>query len=139
MIDAIVAGRMFATATQRTGANGKRYVTAKVTASASDGESLFVNAIAFADAPCEALLALDAGDSVALAGPMTAKAYTSKSGEPRPSLDMQVQQVLTAYHVTRKRKAFAPGSGDDGKQAESRTAPASTPGGGAFDDFGDDL
>jgi len=54
VIDALIAGRLYGTASVR---------TAKVT-----GESLFVNVIAFAASAVEALLALTDGDSVALSG-----------------------------------------------------------------------
>lgn len=83
---------------------------ASLIASAGDGESLFVNVIAFDAAAVAALLALAAGDSVAVAGTATPRAYI-KEGEPRASLDVTAQQVLTAYHVTRKRQAGASAQG----------------------------
>ena len=46
-------------------------------------------------------------DALALAGTATPRAYI-KDGEPRASLDVTAQQVLTAYHVTRKRNAIQP-------------------------------
>lgn len=75
-------------------------------AAAGDCESLFVNVIAFDSAPVAALLALGDGDSVALAGSLTPKAWTDRDGNTRPSLDMVAHQVLTAYHVGKKRKAM---------------------------------
>ena len=105
MIDALIAGKLHTRPEQRTGKNGHPFATAKVRAAGGDGESLFVNVIAFDDAAVAALLALDAGDSVALAGSVTPKAWTDRDGQPRPALDMVAHQVLTAYHVTRKRRA----------------------------------
>ncbi|MGB6488764.1 MAG: hypothetical protein WBE91_17930, partial [Steroidobacteraceae bacterium] len=52
-----------------------------------------------------ALLALQDGDSGALAGELTPKVYTPQSGEPRPSLDLLAHAVLTEYHIARKRNA----------------------------------
>lgn len=106
MIDALIAGRLHHAAQSRTSSAGKRFATATVRAALRDGASVFVSIIAFDEAPVAALLALAAGDSVALAGELTPKVYTPKDGgEPRPSLDLLAHQVLTEYHVTRKRKA----------------------------------
>ena len=107
MIDCLIQGKLFAAPQQRTGKTGKPFATAKVIAAAGDGESLFVNVIAFDAAVVSSLLALDAGDALALAGTATPRAYI-KDGEPRASLDVTAQQVLTAYHVTRKRNAIQP-------------------------------
>jgi single-stranded DNA-binding protein len=109
MIDALISGRMFAAAAERTSANGKPYVTAKVTAAVGSGESLFVNVIAFSESARTSLLALDAGDSVAPSGTLTPKAWIDRDGDARPALDMTAHTVSTAYHVTRKRKAMQPG------------------------------
>jgi single-stranded DNA-binding protein len=109
MIDGLIAGRLYGTAQRRTGQNGKTFVTAKVRAASSDGESLFVNVITFSESAGAALLGLDDGDSVALAGTLTPKVWTDKHGEARPALDMVAHGVLTAYHVRRKRKAVQPG------------------------------
>jgi single-stranded DNA-binding protein len=64
-----------------------------------------VNVIAFNDGACAALLALDDGEPVALSGSLTPKVWTDKEGQPRAALDMVAHQVLTTYHVTRKRAA----------------------------------
>ena len=106
MIDGLIAGKLQGRPTERTGRAGKPFATAKVRAAGADGESLFVNVIAFDAAPCAALLALDDGDSVTLAGALTPKAWTDREGQARPALDMVAAQVLTAYHVKRKRSAM---------------------------------
>ena len=105
MIDAIIQGRLRGVATAKT---GKPFAVAKVRITTGDGESLFVSAIAFDAAPCAALLALGEGDAVSMAGTLTPKIWTDKSGVAHPALDIVAQQVLTTYHVTRKRKAVAP-------------------------------
>ena len=52
------------------------------------------------------VLALVAGDSLAVAGSITPKVWTDREGQHRPALDMVVSRVLTAYHVTHKRRAM---------------------------------
>lgn len=113
MIDALIAGKLHAKPESRTGKSGKPFVTAKVRAAAGDGESLFTNVICFDEHACAALLALDAGDSIALSGTLTPKVWTDREGNARPALDLVAHAVLTPYHVTRKRNAV---------QAESREA-----------------
>ncbi|VVD94807.1 single-stranded DNA-binding protein [Pandoraea soli] len=116
MIDGLIGGKIYGTPAERKGQGGTAYATAKVLAAGGDGESLFVNVIAFADDARAALLALDDGDSVALSGALTPKVWTDKNGETRPALDMVAHAVLTAYHVKCKRQAVqreaAPTSGD---------------------------
>jgi single-stranded DNA-binding protein len=104
-IDALISGRVHRAPQSRTGQGGKRFATATVRASTRDGNSVFVNVIAFDESAVTALLALQDGDSVALAGELAPKVYTPQGGEPRPSLDLCVHAVLTEYHVARKRKA----------------------------------
>lgn len=103
MIDGLIGGRLYGAAQERTGQGGRAFVTAKVRVAAGD-ETLFVNVIAFADDVRAALLALDDGDSVALSGSLTPKVWTDKHGEARPALDMVAHQLLTAYHIRRKRQ-----------------------------------
>ena len=62
-------------------------------------------------APCLALDhgALLAGDGDASRStPVAELEIELKDGEPRASMDVTAQQVLTAYHVTRKRNAIQP-------------------------------
>lgn len=107
-IDALIQGHVHRTPQARTSANGRRFATANVRTATRDGAAVFVSVIAFSDSAVTALLALEDGDSVALAGELTPKVYTPRDGgEPRPSLDLVAHRVLTEYHVTRKRKAMA--------------------------------
>ncbi|MBU9310840.1 single-stranded DNA-binding protein [Burkholderia multivorans] len=136
MIDGLVSGKLYGTATSRTGASGKAFVTAKVRAAAGDGESLFVNVIAFSTTAGEALLALGDGDSVALAGTLTPKVWTNRDGETKPALDMVAHAVLTAYHVKRKRAAM------QGRPSAPETTNGAEQAGriyGGADDMNDDL
>jgi single-stranded DNA-binding protein len=116
MIDGLVSGRLYGTAQVRTGQHGTHFVTCRVRASAGDGESLFVNVIAFDDTVKDALQALDDGDSVSLAGALTPKTWTDKQGNAKPALDMVVHAVLTAYHVQRKRRTIRGEAGQTDSQ-----------------------
>ena len=107
MIDGLVSGKLFGEAQLRVSRNNNEFVTAKVRAADGAGEGVFINVIAFGKTAGAALLALADGDSVALAGTLTPKAYLDKSGDARCGLDMTVHVVTTAYHVQRKRKAVA--------------------------------
>jgi hypothetical protein len=80
-----------------------------------------VSAICFSDTAGAALMALDDGDSVALSGELTPKVWTGhQDGAPRAGLDMTVHAVLTAYNVTRKRKAVQ----GDGSSPRHGNAPS---------------
>lgn len=109
-IDALVAGKLWKKPEQRTSNAGKTYVTANVRAADGDGEILFVSVVAFDEAAKADLLALDDGDSVSLAGTLKIGTYGARDGSVKPSISMVAQNVLTAYHVTRKRKAIADAS-----------------------------
>ncbi len=90
------------------------FVTCRVRATAGDGESIFVNVIAFDDTVRETLEALDDGDSVSLTGALTPKTWIDRQGNAKPALDMVAHGVLTAYHVQRKRRAVrAEGEAND--------------------------
>lgn len=97
MIDGLVSGRMMGAAEQRQGKNATQFAVAKVRATAGDGDAVVVNVIAFAPEACAALLALDDGDAVALAGALTPKVWSDKQGNTKPALDMVASRVLTAY------------------------------------------
>ncbi|CAB3742207.1 MULTISPECIES: single-stranded DNA-binding protein [Paraburkholderia] len=97
MIDGLVGGRLYGEAQIRTGQNGKRFVTCKVRATTNDGDTIFVNVIAFDDEVQTALLALGDADSVALSGALTPKVWTDKNGLIKPAVDMVAHKVLVGY------------------------------------------
>ena len=107
MIDALVGGKLFKAAEERRAKSGKTFATANVRAADGDGESLFVNVVAFSDSAKAALLALDDGDSVSLAGTLKIGTYEARDGSVKPKVSMVAQTVQTPYQVTRKRKAAA--------------------------------
>lgn len=105
MIDGLISGHLKGDPKSRTSSSGREFATALVRTSTRDGTTVFINVICFAPAAVAALIALQDGDSVALAGELTPKVYVPAEGEPRPSLDMVAHVVLSAYAVQRKRKA----------------------------------
>lgn len=107
MIDALIQGRLHGAPQPRTSKNGNPFATAKLRTPMANGESAFVNVIAFSDKARAALLVLQDGDAVAFAGELKVSVYTDKNGEARPSLDLTAHAVLSEYHVTRKRKAMS--------------------------------
>ena len=120
MIDALISGKLYGQPTERTSKTGKPFVVAKVRAATGDGESMFINVLAFSDSAQAALLALGDGDSVALTGSLTPKTWTDKEGNARPGLDLVAHQVLTAYHVTRRRNAMQRGENVSGNAPATR-------------------
>lgn len=107
MIDALIGGTLLATPVQCTGKTGKSYVAAKVRTPTASGESLFVRVASFDKTTCAALLALQAGEPVHLAGQLAPKVWTPEGGEPRVVLDLIASACLTTHDVNRKRKAVA--------------------------------
>ena len=122
MIDALIGGRLHGKAVQRIGGSGKPFVVCKVRTPV-DGESLFVNVIAFSESVGNSLLALEEGDSVALSGALTPKVWTPANGAPKPVLDLVCHSVTTTYHVQRKRQAMQPTPAMNGNAHMAAMAP----------------
>lgn len=102
VIDGLVAGRLHAAAERRLDKMGRPFVVAKVRATAGEGDGLIVNVIAFAEPACAALMTLDEGESVALAGSLVPKVWVDKQGVARPALDMQAHQVMMLHAIRNK-------------------------------------
>jgi single-stranded DNA-binding protein len=107
MIDGLIGGKLHGKPAQRVGQSGKAFVTAKVRTPTANGETMFVNVIAFSESVGISLMTLDDGDSVSISGALTPKAWTDRNGEVKPALDMVAHALLTTYHVTRKRQAMS--------------------------------
>ncbi len=102
MIEALIAGKLYQRAEERTSRGGQPFVTAKVRTAVGEADSLFVNVVAFSESAGAALLALEAGDSLALAGTLKPSAWIDRDGNARPSLDLVAAQVLTLYGLKRE-------------------------------------
>ena len=118
MIEAIVSGKVYGKPVQRSSKAGAAFTVAKLRVATSASESLFVNVIAFSESAQAALLALDDGDAVAMAGTLTPKVWTDRDGNARPALDLVAAQVMTAYGLGKKRAAVRAA----GEPAADRTA-----------------
>lgn len=106
MIDGLIAGRMMGDASRRADKMGREFIVARMLARNKTDEEFVVNVIAFDEAPCAALLALNDGEALTISGALTPKVWTDKQGNTRPSLDLIAAQVMTAYHVNRKHAAM---------------------------------
>jgi single-stranded DNA-binding protein len=106
-ITALITGKLLADPEQRIGNSGKPFTTAKLIA-ATDDESALVSVIAFGSV-AEQLVALRKGDTAALVGRTKLTAWL-KDGEPKAGISVVADQLLSVYHLRRKRLAVA---GDD--------------------------
>lgn len=122
MIDALISGKVVGTPTQRTSKNGNRFTLAKVRVPNGE-DAVFCNVICFAEGAQAALLALGDGDAVAMAGSLKVGTWQAKDGTHRPSLDLTATQVLTVYHVTKKRKAMQPEQPPSSAPMQRQTRP----------------
>jgi single-stranded DNA-binding protein len=106
VIDALIHGRIFGKPQSRTSKSGTtRFVTANVRVPMADGESVFANVIAFAAPVGNGLLALEDGASVSISGELKVSVYAAKDGTTKPNLNVTDHELLTPYHVQRRRKA----------------------------------
>ncbi len=105
MIDGLINGKIYGTPAKRLSKTGTTFATCKIRIpTGGEGNGVFGNVIAFDTAAVKTLLALNDGDAVSLCGTVTVSAYIDKAGEPKPSVDITAQQILTAYHVRHKRQ-----------------------------------
>ena len=136
-IETLILGKLHQRAEQRTGKTGRPFVTGKVRAATGEADAVFVNVVCFSESVGAALLALDAGDAVALAGTFKPGAWIDREGNARPSLDMVAAQVLTVYGLTKKRAALRAAADMEIQGRVTDQPPARTPASDADDDIGD--
>lgn len=108
MINALVSGKVIVQPSERTAKSGKTFYTITVAAATNGEENCSVSAICFNEATGKKLCGLSKGDTVSLVGKATPKIYTGKDGVTKASLDMVVDECLTVYQVTQKRKSATP-------------------------------
>ena len=111
MISVLMQGTLTAAPMRRTSAAGKDYVTANVRVPVEGDEAILCSTIAFDALAVEALLRLEKGDAVALAGSAKLSRWTAKDGTERTGLSVTASKVMSAYLATKKRRA----EGDDRK------------------------
>ena len=105
MIDRLVSGRIFGKPENRTGRKESRYVAARIIVT-TEQQKITAHVIAFDEQAQLALLALDDGDAVCVAGTLTPKLHEDKNGTIKPALDVVAHAVLSAYDVQHKRSAL---------------------------------
>lgn len=113
MIDALLTGKLHGKPERRTAKNGNAYLLAKVRVP-TDADAMFASVICFDETTQAALLALDAGDPVALAGALNVKPWLDRDGNPRANLNMTATAVLTPYHANHKRKTVQASEASEG-------------------------
>ena len=123
-IDALLQGRLMNAPTQRTAKSGNAYTVCRLkVAGAGTGDAgadtLLVNCIAFSETAQAALLALDAGEGIAVSGQLRAGVWQANDGTHKPGLDLTVGAVLSAYSVAKKRRAMQPAD-QGGRQRDQR-------------------
>lgn len=107
MIDALIAGKLYGTPTQRTSRNGNHFTTARIRVPTGE-DAVICNVIAFDQDAQNALLALDVGEPVSLCGSLKVGVWTDRQGDARPTIDVTASKVLTTYSVAKRRKAMSP-------------------------------
>ena len=110
-LDTLAQGRLVKPPEERTASNGRTYALALVAVAMEEGDVL-ASVIAFRPEAVDALLALEKGDAVAVAGRAKIGVWQPREGEPRASLSITAEAVLSAYAIRRKRAA-AQGNGHD--------------------------
>jgi single-stranded DNA-binding protein len=103
MIDVLIQGKLRGAVTVKTASNGNAYATFKLTATDKKNEGVLCSCIVFAAPVVEAVERLADGDSLAVSGEAAISTWRGQDGTPRHGLDVTVHQVLTAYHLGRKR------------------------------------
>lgn len=105
MIESLMAGKIVGKPETRISKSGRNFVTARMRVAAGAEDTHFVRLTAFSETAAAALLALDDGDAAAVVGNLKPGAWVDRDGAAKPNLDMVVAQVLTAYHLKRRRDA----------------------------------
>ena len=116
MIDCLVSGRLHGVPQQRTAKTGRTFTTAKLRVPTGESAT-FCNVVCFEPDTRAVLLALTAGEAVALAGELRVSTWTDKSGTAHPSLDLVASRSLTQYHLTKRRRTMQPEQ-DGGQQRQ---------------------
>ncbi|MFP3551949.1 single-stranded DNA-binding protein [Paraburkholderia sp. SIMBA_049] len=106
MIDALIAGKLHGACTERTAQSGKRFVVGKLRAAQDGADVLFVSLIGFRDSVKAALLALEDGDALSVAGALTIGIWTGADGIAHPQVQCRVDAVLSVYAIEHKRRAI---------------------------------
>lgn len=125
MIEVLMAGKLVGKPEARTSKSGRTFVTARLRVAAGGEDTHFIRLTAFSESAGAALLALDDGDAAAVAGTLKPGAWVDRDGAAKPNLDVVVVQVLTAYHLKRRRDAVQDAGEPKGTDPPTPTRTAS--------------
>ena len=106
-LSALATGTLIKPPEQRTGSSGKPFVLALIRVACEDGEPIIVSAIAFGEDARRHLMALGKGDEVSVAGKAKVTSW-ERGGEQKHGLSIVAEQAMSAYTLTKKRKALEP-------------------------------
>ena len=123
MLSVLIEGTLLGAPVQRTSSKGTPFVTVQLRCSGDDGESILCSVIAFQASAVEALAALSAGDTVAMAGP-AALFQWEKNGEHRVGLKVTATRVLTVYEAGMRRKAASQGQEREPRDGQAPGSPS---------------
>ena len=104
MLSVLCSGSLVADPKSRTSATGKAYATASLRCPAEDSEAMLVSVIAFSADAVAAILALQRGDSCAIAGRGKLSQWTGQDGSEKHGLSVTADKVLTVYAAGKLRK-----------------------------------
>ena len=132
----LVSGRLLRDPQKKVSAKGRPYGSALVRVSDGNDSALW-RVTAFSETALAELMKLRVGDGIAATGPMQAELYTPAGGEPRLSLSLVADRLISMEKQKRARGAEAvvettpsPRGASKGSLRESVHAPAD------FDDSG---
>ena len=126
MIRILITGKLHDEPQARTSANGNTFAVAKVKADDKGGAWVWVSVIAFGD-EAQRLLAMNAGDAVAIGGRAELKAWVDKEGNARPDVSVVADEIATLKGRPRPPRPHQP-------KAPRKQVSASTDAGIPFDD-----
>ena len=112
MIALLVTGRLIKQPQVRVSAKGSEYVTALLSVTVENSESIVCQVIAFTDDVVATLSAMGKGDALSLAGTGMPKVWESADGEPKATISIKADAVLTAYQLQKRRKTSERLDGD---------------------------
>ena len=104
ILSVLCTGTLVADPRRRTSATGKDYATGSLRVPAEDSEAMLVSIIVFNADAVAAILALQRGDSCAIAGRAKLTSWT-KDGEEKHGLSVVADRVLSVYAAGKARKA----------------------------------
>lgn len=111
MIDALIQGKLLKAPEARQTKAGKPYATARVRVPTTDpAVTIFASVVAFDPEAVAALLALDAGDAVSVAGPLKIGVWMDGQGNAKPQADIVADRVLSVYAIRKQRAAAGGGA-----------------------------